>query len=161
MYRFQNTHVFIYAYIHLYFHTYTNIHTHTHVHKHVQIYMYVLDDTKVANYEYWVALRVVCSLKWQVSFAEYRLFYRALWQKRPIILRSLQIRATPYSFLTLTIPWVSQKLWVWVGDMGWLPLVASLKLQVSFAKKPYKRDDILQKRPIILRSLLLIATPYS
>jgi len=27
-------------------------------------------------------------------------------------------------------------------------------------KEPYKRDDILQKRPIILRSLLIIATPY-
>ena len=32
-----------------------------------------------------------CSLKWQVSFAEYGLFYRALLQKRPRILRSLLI----------------------------------------------------------------------
>jgi len=31
-----------------------------------------------------------------VSFAEYRLFYRALLQKRPIILKSLLIVATPY-----------------------------------------------------------------
>jgi len=38
--------------------------------------------------------------------------------------------------------------------MGWLQLVGSLKLQVSFAKEPYKRDDILQKRPVILRSPL-------
>jgi len=44
--------------------------------------------------------------------------------------------------------------------MGWLRLVGSLKLQVSFAKEPYKRDDILQKRPIILSSLLMVATPY-
>ena len=44
--------------------------------------------------------------------------------------------------------------------MGWLRLVGSLKLQVSFAKEPYKRNDILQKRPIILRSLLIVATPY-
>jgi len=36
--------------------------------------------------------------------------------------------------------------------MGWLRLVASLKIQVSFAKGPYKRDDILQKRPVILRT---------
>jgi len=41
-------------------------------------------------------LRLVGSLKWQVSFAEYCLFYRALLQKRPIILRSLLIEATPY-----------------------------------------------------------------
>ena len=27
-------------------------------------------------------------------------------------------------------------------------------------KEPYKRDDILQKRPTILRSLLIVATPY-
>jgi len=40
-------------------------------------------------------LRLVGSLKVQVSFAEYRLFYRALLQKRPIILRSLLIVATP------------------------------------------------------------------
>jgi len=44
--------------------------------------------------------------------------------------------------------------------MRWLQLVASLKLQVSFAKEPYKRDDILQKRPIIVRSLRIVATPY-
>jgi len=36
-------------------------------------------------------LRLVGSLKLYVSFAEYCLFYRALLQKRPIILRSLLI----------------------------------------------------------------------
>jgi len=36
--------------------------------------------------------------------------------------------------------------------MGWLWLVGSLQLQVSFAKEPYKWDYILQKRPIIFRS---------
>jgi len=44
--------------------------------------------------------------------------------------------------------------------MGWLWLVGSIKLYVSFAKEPYKRDDILQKRPIILSILLTVATPY-
>jgi len=44
--------------------------------------------------------------------------------------------------------------------MGWLRLVGSLKLQVSFAKEPYKRDYILQKRRIILGSLLIVPTPY-
>jgi len=42
------------------------------------------------------------------------------------------------------------------GHMGWLPLVDSLKLFVSFAKEPYKRDYILQKRPVISRSLLIV-----
>jgi len=40
-------------------------------------------------------LRLVGSFKLQVSFAEYRLLYRALVQKRRIILRSLLIKATP------------------------------------------------------------------
>ena len=40
-----------------------------------------------------------------------------------------------------------------------LSFVASLKLYVPLAKEPYKRDDILQKRPTMLRSLLTVATP--
>jgi len=44
--------------------------------------------------------------------------------------------------------------------MGWLKLAGSLKLYVTFAKEPCRKDYILQKRPIILRSLLIEATPY-
>jgi len=44
--------------------------------------------------------------------------------------------------------------------MGWLRLVGSMKLQVSFAKEPYKRDTTLQKRPRIVSILLTVATPY-
>ena len=44
--------------------------------------------------------------------------------------------------------------------MGWLRWVGALRLEVSLAKEPYKRDDILQKRPVILRSLLIVANPY-
>jgi len=36
-----------------------------------------------------------------------------------------------------------------------------LKTIGLLAKEPYKRDYILQKRPIDLRSLLFVATPYS
>jgi len=43
--------------------------------------------------------------------------------------------------------------------LGWLRLVGSFKLWVSIAKEPYEIDDNLQKRPIILRSLQLVATP--
>jgi len=94
-------------------------------------------------------LRLVGSLKLQVSFAEYSLFYRALLQKRPIILKALLIVATPYAFG-----------WLRVLAMGWLWLVGSIKFLVSFAKERYKRDFILQKRSIILRSLLIVASPY-
>ena len=33
--------------------------------------------------------------------------------------------------------------------MGWLRLVGSLELKVSFAKEPYRTDYILQKRLVI------------
>jgi len=46
-------------------------------------------------------------------------------------------------------------------DMWWLRLVGSLKWQVSVAKEPYERDDILQKKPVILRSLLIVAAQYA
>jgi len=45
-------------------------------------------------------------------------------------------------------------------NMGWLWFVGSIKLKVSFAKEPYKKDYILQKRPIISSILLTVATPY-
>ena len=35
-----------------------------------------------------------------------------------------------------------------------------LKIMSLFCKEPYPRDDILQKGPIILRSLLIVAHPY-
>ena len=50
-------------------------------------------------------------------------------------------------------------LWcVWRSHLGWLRLVGSIKLQVFFAKEPYKRDYILQKRPIIVSIPLTVDT---
>jgi len=54
---------------------------------------------------------------------------------------------------------------VWVAlqhiDMGWLRLVGPLKLQVSLAEYRLFYRDLLQKSPIIWRSLLIVATPYT
>jgi len=44
--------------------------------------------------------------------------------------------------------------------MGRLRLVGPIKLYISFAKEPYIRENILQKRPTILSSLLTVATPH-
>jgi len=44
----------------------------------------------------------------------------------------------------------------------WVPTISRLlKIICLCCKMPYKRASILQKRPIILRSLLIVATPYS
>jgi len=47
-----------------------------------------------------------------------------------------------------------------IWTMGWLWLVGSWKLQVTFAEYRFLYRALLQKRPIILRSLLIVATPY-
>jgi len=46
------------------------------------------------------------------------------------------------------------------GVMGWLRLVGSSKLWVSLAEYSLFCRALLQKRHIILRSLLIVATPY-
>jgi len=52
-------------------------------------------------------LRLVGSLKPQASFAEYSLFYRALLQKRPMILRSLLIVDPSTSRAVMHCQWVA------------------------------------------------------
>ena len=86
-------------------------------------------------------LRLVGSLKLYVSLPEYSLFYRALLQKRLLILSSLLIIATPYQFKRAL-------------------LVGSLKVYVSFVEYSLSYGSLLQKRLIILRSLLNVTTPY-
>jgi len=80
--------------------TLTHTHKYTHTHTH-QVLGWLLEHTPPSTphlYEMrW--LRLAGYLNLQVSFAEYRLFYRALLQKSPILLRSLRIVATPYLFL--------------------------------------------------------------
>jgi len=50
--------------------------------------------------------------------------------------------------------------WETKGVLGWLRLVGSLKLYVSFAECSLFYTALLQKRSIISRSLLMVATPY-
>jgi len=138
-------------------------------------------------------LRLIGSLKSQVSVAEYSLFYKALVQNRPTVLRSLLIVATPYALHTtgwrrpigclismghfpqkspmisgsfarnemqLEASYGSSPLCTYYSSsymaIGWLWWVGSIKLYVSFAKEPYKRDAVPQKRPIILHGIIVV-----
>jgi len=112
-------------------------------------------------------LRLVGSLKLQDSFAEYSLFYRALLQKRPILSRSLLIVATPYHELQTPLlnftkrgPTLLKEGLLLLYSSRFLNLRPQIKLYVSFAKNNLFFRALLQKRPIILGSLLIVATPY-
>jgi len=103
-------------------------------------------------------LRALCVWVW---------FLRALW----CAYRALESQTNPRNWVSsdafecvsrsfgvqIRLFWVQHEPCVWMRfflrverAMGWLRLVGSLKVKVFFAKEPYKRDDILQKRPIIL-----------
>jgi len=93
-------------------------------------------------------------------------------KKRPIILRSLLIEATPYFYVcseefvgvqrenytncSHPTPYITVPI---IMNTKCTQMVSTESLYVSFAKEPYERDDILQRRPTILRSLLIVATP--
>jgi len=73
------------------------------------------------------------------------------------------MRVTPLTYTCEVTHWHICK-WP-CGDesaaMEWLRLVRSLQLYVSFAEYGLFYKALVQKRPIIWRSLLLVATPYS
>ena len=79
-----------------------------------------------------------------------------MWLIRTCDVTRLNVVIILYVIATLSYDW---RVVSW-SHMGWLRRVDSFKLYVSFAKEPYKRDHILQKRPVILRSLLIVATTY-
>jgi len=47
-----------------------------------------------------------------------------------------------------------------IYTMGWLWLLGSLRLEVSFVEYSLFYRALLKKRPILLRSLLIVGTPY-
>jgi len=92
-------------------------------------------------------LRLAGSLKLYVSLENIGLFCRALLQKRPMILRSLLIIATPYEGAKLEVDRNTE-------------IKSYDKFYVSLENIGLLCRALLQKRPIILRSLLIVATPY-
>ena len=90
-------------------------------------------------------------------------------KKEPLIL-GLFCRKWPMKIrhlMTLRHPvlqsWLSRSgvLQSWLLRISTSTLALLVVQNGSFAKEPYKKDDILQKRPIFQRSLPIVATPYT
>jgi len=75
-------------------------------------------------------LRLVGSSKLQVSIAEYSLFHRALLQKRPIMLRSLRLVATPYLQVMSHI-WINQVTYMNQSCHMWMSCVTHVTSHLS------------------------------
>jgi len=117
-------------------------------------------------------LRLVGSLKLYVSFAEYRLFYRALSQKRPIILRSLLIEATPYHSIptmswhihayTMANSWVWHALstdWLFFWGIGWRRVTGCLIFIGHFRKRAISGS--FAKNDLQLKASCGFSPPYN
>ena len=118
-------------------------------------------------------LRWVGWLELQDSFAEYSLFYTALWQKRPIILRSLRTVATPYQRISQVHVrqavgdfnssrcariWTTQREDFNTHNIHMCKYTKTMHAyaQVSFAQYSLFYRALLQKRPIMSAASTLI-----
>ena len=111
------------------------------------------------------SVRLVRSLKSQVSFPEYSLFYRAFLRTISTLLQIIGLFSRIQSLLQgFLVSFIGLFIGLKERTNRSHPISVTMrvhrKLQVSFAEEPYKRDDILQKKPMILRSVLIVATPY-
>ena len=85
-------------------------------------------------------------LKMQVNFCKRATNYRALLRKTTYKDKASYGSSPPCN--------------MWLYDIGWLWLVCSIKTQVSFAEYSLFCRAFLQKRPVFLESLLILATSY-
>ena len=123
--------------MHVYIHIQINmcIHTYTYIHVNIYMYMHIFtthdQDFKTARAG---EKRSVCSF----SLA------RTIRSSNYWVLHRISIHTYVYIDMFFR--------------MWWLRFVGSLKLLVSCAKEPYKRDYILQEKPTTSRGLLIVAT---
>ena len=95
----------------------------------------------------------------QVIFRKRATNYRALVQKTTCKDKAFYDSTPPASYFVAGYKHVNTDR-QYNSTVGWLTLVGSLKLQVSSAEYRLFYRAFLQKRPVALRSLLIVATAY-
>ena len=162
LYSHTHTYTYTYAYTYTYTYTYTHKHKHAHAHVHTHAHSHTMRLSPLLQKN---LLAIVIPLI--LSLTHTHILSVSLSVCLSV---SLSLSLSLYLFLSLFLPHTHthehMELVVAeepVGDcntMGWLRWVGSIKLQVSFAEYHLFYRALLQKRPIILRSLLIVATPY-
>ena len=125
---------------------------HTHIHIYSSIYRHTKWQQFVGPHNMHVSLQKSPTKTWLfLSTISQMPIYQTLNEQIPanfLLNTSKAPHHHPYSYYSLK------------SDMGWLRLAGSFKLQVSFAEYRLFYRPLLQKRLMILWSLLIVATPY-
>ena len=151
---------YMYVYIHIYIYIYVHIHVciHTYIYRPLQLITFTSTQMLKLIHNMIGLVCTISSLS-QVSFAKETYNYKQPTSRRhPILIHLLIVQTFKNSSLVMqsvviccysVIFFYYRDYWKYRLTMGWLWLVKSIKLCVSWAKEPYKRGNILQKRPII------------
>ena len=131
--------MYIYIYIDmvLYIHIYVCLYNYVYIYARVYVYMYVYININM----YKCVCMYICNC---IRIYTHTYIYRYIYIQNEFLLTFL-VTKDSVGFLLGRVLW---------GGFG----QRSIKLKVSFAKEPYKTDDILQKRPVILSILQTVAT---
>jgi len=124
-------------------------------------YVYIHVYIHVYMYEYAHAVAILYNV--QCASSPLSVTIHAFWKiniyacTRIVFVKCILTCIYMYVCMNTHTPWPHYMFYT----MGWLRLLGSIKWYVSSAKERYKRENILQKRPIIWSILLTVATPYA
>ena len=125
-------HTYLYLYIYIYTHMYICMYICIFIYIFIYIYMCIYIHTHIYTYTTYILIHAQIFTNHEAHMSVY--LYGS-GRQLEISMRIIHFHVSLSIFAHL--------------HKGWLRLVGSIKLYVSFAKEPYKRDDILQKRPTI------------
>jgi len=180
IYIYTYIYIYKYTYTHIYIYIHTRIYTYIYIHKYVYIYIYHVhkQDTTVAS----GLLSFLCNrcassrtnifaliffrhhsapAKHALMLVRWNVTHSYVWHDCQTTIQC-NTHCNIHWLIRVcgVIPSLDGSLNSCTCDMGWLQFVGSFKSYVSFAKESFHRDNILQKRPIFWRSILIVATPY-
>ena len=148
-----HTYTYIYTCIHTYSYTYMYTHIYIHIHMYTYIFIWICVYTHIHTYIHIYVYAYIYNTRSGFPSGtsrgkKERLFLLARTHNSLIQLLGVAPNKHTHVYIYRHV----------FPHMGCLRFVGSLKSLVSCAKEPCKRDYILQKKPIILMSLVFVAT---
>jgi len=152
------TRAFISTHIHMYTHSHIHTHTHhTYIHTYTTLYIHINIHTNIHTYKR-TYIRAYTNIHVLTRVHTYKQSSTNLRSGQ----NSYIFIQDPLEMVCLCFEGTHKEKETEIQSlcMGWLRLACSLKLHVSLTEYCLFYKSLLQKRHMILRSLLIAATPY-